>query len=220
MKPKICVSALPKTTAQALQLVEKAEESDADFMEIRLDNLETLDGLTEIATCGKLPKIATDKKPDLSHEQWKERLVMAAKSGFEYVDVELSTQEPAQTVKELKALGAKCSVSYHNHQTSPSPTQLNNILEKQLLADADICKIVTTANSTNDNLSLLQFTLEASKKTQIVCFAMGELGKISRLLSPVFGGYFTFASLEQGSQTAPGQMSIQEMKSAYRLLGL
>jgi 3-dehydroquinate dehydratase len=49
---------------------------------------------------------------------------------------------------------------------------------------------------------------------------MGELGKISRLLSPVFGAFFTFASLEHGSETASGQMTIQEMKTAYELLGL
>jgi 3-dehydroquinate dehydratase len=47
---------------------------------------------------------------------------------------------------------------------------------------------------------------------------MGELGKISRLLSPLFGGFFTFAALEHGSETAVGQMTIQEMKAAYKLL--
>jgi 3-dehydroquinate dehydratase len=48
---------------------------------------------------------------------------------------------------------------------------------------------------------------------------MGELGKVSRLLSPLFGGFFTFASLEQGSETASGQMTIQEIKATYELLG-
>jgi 3-dehydroquinate dehydratase len=49
---------------------------------------------------------------------------------------------------------------------------------------------------------------------------MGELGKVSRFLSPLFGGYFTFASLERGGETAAGQMTIQEMKTTYKLLGL
>jgi 3-dehydroquinate dehydratase len=48
---------------------------------------------------------------------------------------------------------------------------------------------------------------------------MGEVGKISRLLSPIFGAFFTFASLEVGSETATGQMSIKEMQTAYNLLG-
>ncbi len=49
---------------------------------------------------------------------------------------------------------------------------------------------------------------------------MGEHGKVSRLLSPLFGAFFTFASLEQGNETAAGQMSINEMRAAYALLGI
>jgi 3-dehydroquinate dehydratase len=49
---------------------------------------------------------------------------------------------------------------------------------------------------------------------------MGEKGKISRLLSPMFGAFFTFASLETGNETAAGQMSINEMRTAYALLGV
>jgi 3-dehydroquinate dehydratase len=48
---------------------------------------------------------------------------------------------------------------------------------------------------------------------------MGENGKVSRLLSPLFGAFFTFASLEQGNETAPGQMTIQDMRASYELLG-
>jgi 3-dehydroquinate dehydratase/shikimate dehydrogenase len=48
---------------------------------------------------------------------------------------------------------------------------------------------------------------------------MGKLGKISRLLSPLFGGFLTFAALERKSETASGQMTIQEMKELYSLLG-
>ena len=83
-----------------------------------------------------------------------------------------------------------------------------------------MCKIVTTTNQVEDNLTLLNFTSTACSKAKVVCFAMGELGKISRLLSPVFGGFFTFASLEHGSETAAGQMTIKEMRAAYELLGL
>jgi len=82
-----------------------------------------------------------------------------------------------------------------------------------------VCKIVTTAKQVEDNLTTLNFMSTASSKTKLVCFCMGELGKISRLLSPLFGGFFTFASLERGSETASGQITIQEMKASYELLG-
>jgi 3-dehydroquinate dehydratase len=47
---------------------------------------------------------------------------------------------------------------------------------------------------------------------------MGKLGRISRLLSPLYGSFFTFASLKQGYETANGQISIQEMKEVYKIL--
>jgi len=54
----------------------------------------------------------------------------------------------------------------------------------------------------------------------LACCAMGELGKPSRLLSPVFGAFFTFASLDEKRRTANGQLTIQEMRRTYEALGL
>ena len=64
------------------------------------------------------------------------------------------------------------------------------------------------------------FIQKANGKAKIICFAMGEKGKISRLLSPTFGAYLTYASVEGETETAPGQMTIQDMKAAYRVLGI
>jgi 3-dehydroquinate dehydratase type I len=216
------VSILPKTVPEALRLIEKAEAAHADFIEIRLDRLEDClennHGLADLAAHGKTPKIATDKasRTEMEHRQM---LLSAAKSGFEYVDVELSTPQLESLVRELKALGAKPIVSFHKFDGSLSISELNSVLEKEISSGAEVCKIVTTAKQTVDNLTSLNFTSAASSKTKLVCFCMGELGKMSRLLSPLFGGFFTFASLERGSETASGQMTIQEMKIAYKLLG-
>jgi 3-dehydroquinate dehydratase type I len=116
-------------------------------------------------------------------------------------------------------LGAKPIVSFHKFDGSFSISELNSVLEREVSAGAEVCKIVTTAKQVEDNLTILNFTLAASTKTKVVCFCMGELGKVSRLLSPLFGGFFTFASLEQGRETASGQLTIQEMKAAYKILG-
>jgi 3-dehydroquinate dehydratase type I len=83
-----------------------------------------------------------------------------------------------------------------------------------------VCKIITTAKHVEDNLTVLDFTSKASRNVKIVCFSMGELGKPSRLLSPLFGGFFTIASFERGKETASGQLTIQEMQTAYQALGL
>ena len=218
MNARICVSILPKTVSEALTLIEKAEEAHADLIEVRLDSLENQHELSGLAAHGKTQKIATDRSSRPETEQ-RQMLLSAAKSGFEYVDVELSTPQLKDLIKELKALGTKPIVSFHKFDGSLGISELNSVLEREISSRAEVCKIVTTAKRIEDNLTTLNFTSTAFSKTKLVCFCMGELGKISRLLSPLFGGFFTFASLERGSETASGQMTIQEMKIAYKLLG-
>ncbi len=218
MTARICVSILPKTVSEALRLIEKAEVAHADFIEVRLDCLENQRALSDLAAHGKTPKIATDKSSRTETEQ-RQMLLNAAKNGFGYVDVELSTTQLKVLVKELKALGAKSIVSLHKFNGSLGISELNSILEREISSGAEVCKIVTTAKRIEDNLTTLNFISTASNKAKLVCFCTGEFGKVSRLLSPLFGGFFTFASLERGSETASGQMTIQEMKAAYEFLG-
>lgn len=222
MTIRICLSILPKTVPEALRLIEKAEVAQADFIEIRLDRLEdcleNYRGLADLAAHGKTQKIATDKA-SRTEKQQKQMLIGAAKSGFEYVDTELSTPQLEDLVKELKAQGAKPIVSFHKFDGSLGVSELNSILEREISSGAEVCKIVTTARQLEDNLTILNFTSTTSSKAKLVCFCIGELGKVSRLLSPLFGGFFTFASLERGKETASGQITIQEMRAAYALLG-
>ena len=121
MTARICVSILPKTVSEAMQLIEKAEVAHADFIEVRLDCLEGClenhRGLADLAAHGKTPKIATGMAPRTETEQ-RQMLLNAAKSGFEYVDAELSTPQLKDLVKELKALGAKPIVSFHKFNAS------------------------------------------------------------------------------------------------------
>jgi len=214
------VSILPKTTTEALRLIEKAEDAHADLIEVRLDCLKDPRGLADLAVHGKVPKIATDKNFSGTKTEQPQILLSAAKNGFEYVDIELTNPKLKGTIKELKLLGAKPIVSFHDFAEPLSLAELNSVLEREIASGAGVCKIVTTAKRIEDNLTILNFTSTACSKAKIVCFAMGELGKVSRLLSPLFGGFFTFASLKRGSETAAGQMTIQEMNTAYKLLGL
>lgn len=226
MTPRICVSVLPRNSSEALKLIDQAEKNQADLIEVRLDNLQNNDQLDDIAKHGKIPKIATNRliscrgKFRGTETEQKQILIGAAKSGFKYVDIELSASNLKEFTTEASELGAKSIVSSHEFDRPLGLTELNNLLEQEIACGADICKIVTTARRIEDNLTLLNFATVASKRANVICFAMGEAGKISRLLSPLFGSFFTFAALEHGAETALGQMTVQEMKGAYSLLGI
>ncbi|MDH5437522.1 MAG: type I 3-dehydroquinate dehydratase [Candidatus Bathyarchaeota archaeon] len=221
----ICVSVLPETVAEALELIERAENHYADLVEVRLDSLGEPDELSNIAGCSRVPLIATNRSAKChgefrgSETERKQILLKAAGNGFEYVDIELSTSELKDTVSDVHEMGVKPIVSFHDFNQTPSLPRMEEILRKEIASGADICKVVTTAKSAEDNLTVLDFVSKACKSAKTICFSMGELGKISRLLSPLFGGFLTFASLEKGRETASGQLTIQEMRVAYEALG-
>ncbi len=226
MTARICVSILPKNNLEALTLVERGEKAKADFIEVRLDCLETSRNLSELVKKTKIPLIASNKLRSESgnfsgtETERQQTLLDAAKNGFAYVDVDISSPKHKETIDKLKQLGAKPIVSYHKFDGALSISEMGKILEQEISSGAVVCKIVTTAKKIEDNLSTLNFISTMPSRLKLICFCMGENGKISRLLSPLFGAFFTFASLEQGSETAAGQMSIQEMRSAYDLLGV
>jgi 3-dehydroquinate dehydratase/shikimate dehydrogenase len=223
---KICVAILPETIAEALNLIEKIETQKADLIEVRLDRFKDHNKIAEITKHSKTPLIATNRAANCqgkfvgSETQRQQTLLNAAKNGFEYVDIELSVPKLKDIVKKLRHMNVKPIISFHDFAKTPSLTKLNSILKKEIDNDADVCKIITTAKHVEDNLTVLDFASKASRNAKVVCFSMGELGKPSRFLSPIFGAFFTIASFERGKETASGQLTIQEMKTAYQALGL
>jgi 3-dehydroquinate dehydratase type I len=220
LKTRICVSILPKTITEAKTLIEKSREAQADLVEVRLDQLKDLTELASLKENGKTPLIATNRKAAIAKSDPQQTLLRAAKSGFEFIDIDLCTPNLKDNLKEINDFGTKLIISFHDYLKPMANNELEKILEQEIENGANICKIVTTAKTFGDNLTLLHFVRKASLKTKIISFAMGEKGKISRLLSPIFGAYLTFACLEGGNETAPGQMTIQEMRIAYGLLGI
>jgi len=83
---------------------------------------------------------------------------------------------------------------------------------------ADILKIVTYARDITNNLALFNLIYRSKKDgKKLIALCMGERGEISRVLSPLLGGFLTFGSLETGKETAPGQITAANLKDIYRI---
>ncbi|MCL2172163.1 MAG: type I 3-dehydroquinate dehydratase [Candidatus Bathyarchaeota archaeon] len=223
MTANICVSVKPKTISEALTLIEKAETVQADLIEVRLDQMES-PKFGDLSASTSIPLIATIKRLNKGGSftgtpmQSRQTLLDAAKNGFQYVDLDLTSLKLKEQVRELNELNVKTIVSFHKFDGAFSTQEMQRILSEEMNSGADVCKIVGTAKQVQDNLTVLNFVSKVAVKTRLVCFCMGEQGRISRLLSPVFGAFFTFAALEHGSETALGQISINDMREAYSLL--
>ena len=79
-------------------------------------------------------------------------------------------------------------------------------------------KIATHAAETADVVAHFDLLARgASEGRPLVALAMGSKGIASRILGPAHGGAFTFCALEAGRESAPGQLSLDEMTRLYRV---
>lgn len=217
---------MPKTVEEAKKLEEEAKRKDADLIEIRLDclnsdtNLEGIKNHVNIVKIGTLRSSSQGGMFSGSENTRFQTLLNASKAGFDYIDIEDSIENLEIKIKSLRELGSKIIISHHNMEKTPSLIELENILNKNLQFKGDIYKIVTTAKSGKDSLVTLNFLNNASKNHRVVCFSMGNYGRISRVASPFFGGFFTMASLKKGDETAEGQLTIDDLKTIYQTINL
>jgi 3-dehydroquinate dehydratase-1 len=214
-RPKICVSI---TTNDVPSL--KKVEPLVDLCEVRLDLIGR--GWREVAGRLKKPWIACNRRVG-EGRNWRgselnriKELLSALEIGASIIDVELATPGVERVVKEIKGR-AECVLSYHNTKETPPLKDLKKILESEIKAGADICKVITTARSFADNLAVLQLITEFPE-AKVVAFAMGAAGQVSRVLCPLVGGYFTYASIEEGRESAEGQITVNELRKIYGML--
>ena len=100
------------------------------------------------------------------------------------------------------------------HDFKQRPQRLYALIEELNASRSTINKIVWMARSIRDNLEAFEILQTRQKPTIALC--MGEGGLISRVLAKKFGAFLTFASLRDESATAPGQVTIHDMKNLYR----
>ncbi|HEX8186071.1 MAG TPA: shikimate dehydrogenase, partial [Blastocatellia bacterium] len=110
---------------------------------------------------------------------------------------------------------SKLIVSYHNFHETPSG--LNRIYDRVTGLRAAIHKIVTRAGSITDSLAIFRLLDRAHNEGRsLIALAMQEPGLITRILGPSRGGFLTYAALERGRESAPGQPGCEEMRDLYR----
>ena len=201
-------------------LLERLSQKKPDLVEFRFDRITDLAILGVIGETKKEFKtIATDRGKRDSATR-KKLLQAAVESGFDFVDVDLEDQASRDIIPALNDSKSQLIVSYHDFSGTPSNDALSGILNKVRLSGADVCKIVTTAKHPRDNLTILSFVESSASTARLVSFAMGRIGIPSRVLTTLYGAEFTFASFGEQSQTAEGQLSIDNLRKVWQLLGV
>jgi len=232
METKLAVPIAAKDLDQARQQVKAAISAGAELLELRTDYLEDLSVemvknlIAYVKSNGdtQLPIIVTcrDQRQggaiDYGQQLRIDVLVGALKAGAEFIDFEYDNFLIAENKKLMKqALSqnpqARLILSAHNFETKfPDISKLHRYI-------LDICpeaipKLVYTANHINDCFEAFDLLHETSGDKIVFC--MGEAGLISRIIAKKLNSFVTFASIDDQSATAPGQLTIEQFKKLYR----
>jgi len=129
------------------------------------------------------------------------------------LDIEYNTiKQNNDLYKYLKNTKTNLLISWHDFSKTPNASFLKTMAKKMTQFSKNI-KIVTTANSIKDTLNVLAL-YKSQKNTNLIAFAMGDYGRMSRILCTQLGSPYTYVSL--GKPIAPGQFSLNEIKSMFK----
>ena len=223
---KICVAITGASPADMLRSAEEIVREN-HFVEFRLDYLPNpaaalsrikqflyeRSEVTAIATCRRVATGGKFRGP-ISAEL--EILEGAALAGCHLVDIELQTAEhmkPAQ-MRRLRSAGAALIVSWHDFE---STRDLDAIFERIQPFQPEFVKIVATAKTLADNVTMMRFLDRRRDEANLIGISMGEQGTISRVLGLRAGSVFTFAAAHAGEETGPGQIEARTLRETWRI---
>jgi len=212
----LCAAIFVTDLAQARRDIARAAEAGADMVELRIDRFSN-PALASEEGIGTLPFIVTCRPTweggqcDLPDKQ-RLALLLFAGTRAAYIDVELETTHRVAHALDRFLSSQRVIVSAHDFDGRPE--LLHNLVQEMLELDSAVYKVVWTARTIRDNLEAFELLKARHKPAIVLC--MGEAGLISRILAKKFGAFLTFAALDSLGATAPGQISVADMKRLYR----
>ncbi|MGZ7134783.1 MAG: type I 3-dehydroquinate dehydratase [Methanobacterium sp.] len=218
-KPMVCAPILEEKSESVLLKAGKAIKSGADILEFRIDALRNpvVDEVNNIIKEIDYPVIATNRMKDeggffKGSDEERTSLLIEVAPNVDIVDIELQTDEEFRQ----KVINASKStiVSYHNFKNTPSSNELLDIVKMEQEI-GNIAKFAVMPEDYKDTLTVLKVLSEVQNTIGI---AMGDMGRYTRLIAPIFGSPITYASIDK--ESAPGQLDVQTTKEILRKLAV
>ena len=232
----ICVPIVGPTIEEILSQVQEAVQAEVDLIELRPDMwmkdshiseqeyIPTIVNLVEEVhfRYEKMPilftwrTLAEGGETSLSNENYCNLLqAIVDQDLVQAIDVELFayTDTMGQVIKQAHQQEIQMVMSYHNFHKTLNRDTLHLYAEQMISAGAAVIKFALMPTTSDDVLSVLQFTKELSERyPQLprITMSMGKLGQMTRACGHVFGNCLTFGTLGQAS--APGQVEVDILK--------
>ncbi|MCI6270173.1 MAG: type I 3-dehydroquinate dehydratase [Lactobacillus delbrueckii] len=236
--PKIAVPNVGVTEEEILASAKEIAAAKPDIMEWRIDYYEAgiKDNEKLIATAkalrdvvGELPILVTFRTKneggvlELGEDEYLDLVATVVTNRLgDAVDIELFHDEERvkDLVKQAHNYNVVVIMSNHDFEKVPAKDVIEFRLKKMADLGADVPKLACMPHRADDVLTLLSATNNARKalSTPIITMAMADLGKVSRIAGQVFGSCLSFGAV--GKTSAPGQLSIEDLRNAENYLEL
>ncbi len=223
MKFRVCVPVIETNLAAVRESLARIHARGL-LAELRLDYLPQPE-IRSLLAGRRGPVIVTNRLAQeggrwSGPEATRQRLLFEAlAAGADYVDVEWGAA--AEWRREMLAHRGRSRIilSWHDTTGTPNPLRLADTFRAMQEEGADIIKIVTRAREPAEALAVLALIPGAVAAGQeIIAFCMGPAGRYSRVVAPLLGAYLTFAVLERGRESAPGQLTVEELQQLWEIL--
>jgi 3-dehydroquinate dehydratase-1 len=204
----------------ALSDAKRAEECGADILELRIDTMSD-ETVRKIRDSTELPILITFRRKEDGgfyegdEENRKERLLSLLPLA-DMLDIELNSEIRDEIVEKCKEKGIECIVSYHDIYQTPSDEFMERVLRESLKI-GDIAKLAVRPTEHEDVLRVLRLLLKF-RGDPICVISMGEIGKYSRVVAPLYGSVLTYGCISRSA--AEGQLHIEALRNAIELLRL
>ncbi|WP_135663764.1 type I 3-dehydroquinate dehydratase [Halorhabdus rudnickae] len=194
---------------------EPAAREHADLVELRMDM--AADPLSQLSDYGgELPLLVTNRPEWEGGEAEADGRLAALEAAVTddavaAVDVELqSAREGAadRVIETAREHDVSVIVSTHDFEGTPPMGELQAAL-RTACEYGDVGKLAVTAETPDDVLDLLVATRAATVEGETVAtMAMGEAGRHSRAVAPLYGSRIGYAPVDPAEATAPGQYDL------------
>ncbi len=218
-KGKICISVCAETADELVSLIKRAEGL-ADVIEIRFDCLESVQIPKAISMAVSSKTLLLTYRPrnqggkiDLTVAErdvfWQTFVngVFHKKKVMIDLEIDLRTRFAGSDFKKI--------ISFHDF--TDIPDDLDEIYIR-LSATGETVKIAVQIKDITDTIPIWKLLERAaSENKEIIPIAMGEAGKWTRILGLAHGALMTYAALDAGGETAPGQVTARDLTEVYRV---
>ena len=197
-----------------------------EMAEIRLDRCQLSDDeIEDLFANTDTPLIATCRISEVGAKEAERRLGVAIRAGARFADLEIEADVAFS--KRFRSVCEECGTeiirSFHDFSGTPDLEYLKQVRDRCYRYGADIAKVVVTAHTPEDAARVLELykmpglaghdgsVMAGSTGQPLVAFAMGDAGLSSRIDCLKAGAPFSYAALDEGDTTAPGQIDFVTM---------